>query len=66
MKNLFAIAAVAAMLVACSGNTTSNTENAEAPACCQKDSTKACCQKDSCAAAADSTVAPADSAAVAE
>ena len=68
MKNLFAIAAVAAMLVACSGNTQSNTENAnaEAPACCQNDSTKTCCQNDSTAAAADSTAAPADSAAVAE
>ena len=64
MKNLFAIAAVAAMLVACAGNN-ANTENteAEAPACCA-DSAAAC--QDSTAAVADSTVATPDSAVVAE
>lgn len=65
MKNLFAIAAVAAMLVACSGNN-AKTENTEAAAsCCAKDSAKACCAKDSTAAPADSTAAPADSTAAA-
>ena len=58
MKNLFAIAAVAAMLVACAGNI-ANTENtqAEAPACC-KDSAAAC--QDATAAAADATAAVAE------
>lgn len=67
MKNLFAVAAVAAMLVACAGNN-ANTENTEA-ACCEQDSA-ACCQKDSAACCQDSTAAAdsiaADSVAVAE
>lgn len=60
MKKLFAIAAVAAMFVACAGKTTS--ENA----CCA-DSTKCCADTAKCcadSAAADSTVA--DSTVVAE
>ena len=65
LKNLFAIAAVAAMRVACAGNN-ANTENteAEAPACC-KDSAAAC--QDTTAACQDTTAAAADTtAAVAE
>lgn len=67
MKNLFAIAAVAAMLVACAGNNANNANNeasAEAPACCAKqDSAK--CDSAKCAAA-DTTAANADSTATVE
>lgn len=54
MKNLFAIAAIAAMFVACAGKATTESANA--------DSTAVCCEK--AAACCDSTVA--DSAAVAD
>ena len=60
MKNLFAVAAVAALFVACSSNN-ANTENAccaDSTACCE--AAAACCNS----AAVDSTVA--DSAAVAD
>lgn len=63
MKNLFAIAAVAAMLVACSSNNTNNC--ASEGECCQAADTVAAAA-DTTAAPADSIAAPADSAVVAE
>ncbi len=64
MKNLFAIAAVAAMLVACSSNNTNNCTS-EGEKCCQAADTVAAAA-DTTAAPADSIAAPADSAVVAE
>ena len=60
MKNLFAIAAVAAMLVACSGNNANNAcceaEAQDSVKCCAADSAKCCAAADS--AATDSVAAP--------
>lgn len=71
MKKVFAIAAVAAMFVACAGNASQSNESKcckDSVACCA-DSAKCdstACKADSTACTADSTACTADSATVAE